>query len=107
MHLFFLAAVLASIAPVQGSAPNVQPQLAAVPGLTAVVFGSGNSIWFSASRDNGHSFSKPSEVARVPALTLGRHRGPRIVVSGGGVLVAWQDAGSIALDIVVNFTLSQ
>jgi hypothetical protein len=88
MYLFLLTALLTSIAPVQAPAPNRQPQLAAAPGLTALVFGSGNSIWFSASHDNGRSFSTASEVARVAALALGRHRGPRVAISGKAIVVS-------------------
>lgn len=88
MHLLFLAALVISIPSVQAPKPNLQPQLASVPGLTAVVFGSANSIWLSTSHDNGHSFSLPTQVDRVPALALGRHRGPRVVISGRTIVVS-------------------
>ena len=88
MHLVFFAALLASISPVEPSLPNRQPQLASAPGLTAVAFGSGSSIWISTSHDNGRSFSKPTEIAHVPALALGRHRGPRVLITGRTVIVS-------------------
>jgi BNR/Asp-box repeat len=56
--------------------------------LTALVFGSGNSIWFSRSLDNGRTFSTPTKVAEVPILALGRHRGPRIVLTGNSIIVS-------------------
>ncbi len=88
MQLMILAALAISIPPVQSQQPNLQPSLASVPGLTALVFGSGNSIWFAASSDNGHHFSQPSEVGRVPKLPLGRHRGPRVVISAKSIVVS-------------------
>jgi hypothetical protein len=56
--------------------------------LTALVFGSGNALWFASSKDNGHSFSVPSEIARVPVLALGRHRGPRVAISQKTIVVS-------------------
>jgi hypothetical protein len=88
MHLILLAALFTSIPQVQASEPNRQPELASAPGCTALVFGSGNSIWISTSRDNGNSFSPPNEVAHVPVLALGRHRGPRVVIYGKTILVS-------------------
>ena len=87
MHLLLVATLLAPILPVDEAQPNRQPAIASVPGLTAIAFGSGNSIWISTSRDNGTSFSQPTEVARVPVLALGRHRGPRVVISGSTLIV--------------------
>ncbi len=82
-----LAGLIVSIAPVQTALPNRQPQLASAQGLTALVFGSGQSIWFSASRDGGEHFSSPAEVTQVPVLALGRHRGPRVGISGQTVVM--------------------
>jgi hypothetical protein len=88
MHIFlFAAALITSIAPVQSSAPNRQPQIAATSALTAVVFGSGPSIWVSTSPNGGTSFRPPVKVAQVPGLALGRHRGPRIVIAGDVLVV--------------------
>ena len=88
MHIFVLAAMAAMIAPVQPETPNRQPQLAAKDGLTALVFGSGHSIWFSRSLDNGKAFSAPREVAQAPVLALGRHRGPRVAIAGNTIVVS-------------------
>lgn len=88
MHLLVAAFLMNSIAPVQPAVPNRQPQLASAAGLTALVFGSGKTIWFAASHDNGHTFSPATEVARVPVLALGRHRGPRVVISGRTIVVS-------------------
>lgn len=88
MHLFLFAALLQSIAPMQPAAPNKQPELASEAGLTALVFANGGSIWFASSQNHGVSFSQPSEVSKVPVLAAGRHRGPRVVISGKAVLVS-------------------
>jgi hypothetical protein len=87
MHIILLTALIASIAPVQSSVANRQPELASAPGMTALVFGSGQSIWFSASHDSGANFSRPIEVTHVPVLALGRHRGPRVNISGNSIVL--------------------
>ena len=88
MHLFLAAALITLISPVQAPEANRQPQLASGAGLTAVVFGSGNSIWFSGSHDDGRTFQPATEIARVPALALGRHRGPRVTIAGKVIVVS-------------------
>ena len=88
MHLLFVAALLISITPAQPQQPNRAPELASAPGLTALVFASGNSIRFSVSHDNGQTFSRETELARVPVLAVGRHRGPRVVISGKTMIVS-------------------
>jgi hypothetical protein len=88
MSLFLLAALLTSIAPVQSPEPNRQPELAASSEVTAVTFGSGHSIWLAVSHDRGVHFLAAREVARVPVLALGRHRGPRVAISGKTIIVS-------------------
>jgi hypothetical protein len=53
-----------------------------------MVFGSGKSVYFTASSDRGLTFAKPVEIASVPLLALGRHRGPRVAYSGKTLLVS-------------------
>ncbi len=101
--LLLAAALTLHLAPVRPPAPNRQPQLAAAPGFAALVFGSGESIWFSRSSDNGATWNAPVKIADVPKLLLGRHRGPRVVISGktalvsavptGGDLLCWRSTG--------------
>jgi hypothetical protein len=87
--LFFATALLAlHLQPVSPSAPNRQPQLASGNGLVALVFGSGDSIWFSGSGDNGRTWARPTKVADLPKLLLGRHRGPRVVMAGNVIVVS-------------------
>jgi hypothetical protein len=87
--LFFAAALLAlHLQPVSPSAPNRQPQLASGNGMVALVFGSADSIWFSGSGDNGRTWAKSTKIADLPKLLLGRHRGPRVVISGNAIIVS-------------------
>ena len=88
MHLILLAALALQIGPVAATAPNRQPQMTAAGGRVFLVFGSGHSIWISRSNDDGRRFSIPSKIAELPFLALGRHRGPRIVVSGKTIVVS-------------------
>jgi hypothetical protein len=86
--MFFLAALFAiHLAPVAPDAPNRQPQLAAGNEMVAMVFGSGNAIWFARSDNNGRTFQPPVMVTEMPKLALGRHRGPRVAISGDAILV--------------------
>lgn len=87
--MWFLAAALAvHLSPVSPVSPNLQPQLAAGDGMVAMVFGSGESIWFTRSNDNGRSFNPPSKVADLPKLMIHRHRGPRVVIAGKTIVVS-------------------
>ena len=87
--MLLLAALVALHLPaVSPTAPNRQPQLAAAGGTVALVFGSGEGIWLARSLDNGRSFGAPSKVAELPTMLLGRHRGPRVVISGGAMVVS-------------------
>lgn len=87
MNLFLLAVLSITLPPVNPGTSNRQPQLAADAKAVDVVFGSGNSIWFAQSSDAGRSFSPPTKVSAVPAMALGRHRGPRIAISGKTLIV--------------------
>src|SRR5437868_540839 len=87
--MLLLTALLAlHLGPVSPKAPNKQPQLAVDNGAVVMVFGSGESIWFARSTDEGRTFSKPSMVGELPKLALGRHRGPRIVATSNALLVS-------------------
>jgi BNR repeat-like domain len=65
-----------------------QPQLAASDKLIAVTFGSGDGIYYTASRDGGQSFPKPTRIAQLPGLMLGRHRGPRIAITRDAIVIS-------------------
>ena len=87
--MWYLAALLAlNLPPVSPTAPNRQPQLAAADGTVALVFGSGESIWLAQSKDDGVTFGAPAKVAELPKMLLGRHRGPRVAITGGTMLIS-------------------
>ncbi len=76
-----------SIASGDANGPK-QPQAAvAADGTVYVVFGSGEEVSFCSCTDNGRSFSKPAVVFRVPNLSLGMRRGPRITVFGDSMII--------------------
>lgn len=84
-----LAAALAIIqfTPATDGIPNREPQLAASAKLVALAYGSGNAIYVATSTDQGRTFSKPVKVAEAGILPLSRHRGPRIAIAGGAIIV--------------------
>src|SRR5687767_679347 len=87
--MLVLAVLLAlRLGPVSHDTPNRQPQMAAANGTVALVFGSGNSIWLTRSQDNGRTFARPAKVATLPKLGLGRHRGPRVAITGDTLVVS-------------------
>jgi hypothetical protein len=75
---------------IQPDAPAVeyrQPQLSAGNGIVAMTYGAGKSIYFTSSRDNGHTFGVPVKVAEDAVLALGRHRGPRVTIVPNAILI--------------------
>ncbi len=64
-----------------------QPQLAANASTVVLAFGAGKAIYFSASHDRGKTFSAPTKVAEASVIPLGRHRGPRIALSGSTIVI--------------------
>ena len=87
--MLMLAALLAiHLHPVSPAAPNRQPQIAVANGTVAMVFGSGEGIWLARSGDNGRTFDAPAKIAVLPKMLLGRHRGPRLVISGNAMVVS-------------------
>jgi BNR repeat-like domain len=88
MATLFLATMLAMTLGPIGPNPAHEPQLAANGSLVAMTFGAGNAIYFSASNDAGQTFSNPVKVAEADVVPLTRHRGPRIVISGGTIVIS-------------------
>ena len=79
--------------PIVISSSNVtapkQPQAAiSAEGIVHVVFGMGEDIVHCRSKDEGKSFSEPRVAFRVPNLSLGMRRGPRITISGETLIVS-------------------
>ena len=56
-------------------------------GTVYVVFGSGEDILLCNSSDGGKSFSKPAVAFRVPNLSLGMRRGPRVTAFGDSLII--------------------
>lgn len=89
--LSFLVAInllAINIAPGGAGIEYRQPQFAADRQMVAVTFGAGASIYFSASRDQGRSFSAPVKVAEAPLLALGMHRGPRVAITPSAIVIS-------------------
>jgi len=63
------------------------PQLASAPGMVVLAFGAANSVYVATSTNEGQSFSKPVRVFETRILPLTRHRGPRIVITRGTIVV--------------------
>ena len=60
------------------------------------IFGSGDSIMYSYSDNNGESFSAPTLIAVVPQLAASHTRGPQLAATSGGlVLTACNEPGNI------------
>lgn len=85
--MFALAAfAILHVMPAAPETPYREPQLATSANLTVLVYG-GNSIYAAASSDQGGTFSKPVKVAESQVVPLTRHRGPRVVISHGAIIV--------------------
>ncbi len=63
------------------------PQLAASENVVALAYGAGKSIYVTVSVNQGKDFGKPVKVAEASILPLTRHRGPRIAISKGTIIV--------------------
>ncbi len=86
MKLLALLAIL-HLQPVAPGEANRQPQMAAANHVVALVFGSGDTIWLARSDDDGVHFGAPGKVAVLPKMLLGRHRGPRVAITKGAMVV--------------------
>lgn len=56
-------------------------------GKIHLVYGIGDSIMYTASSDNGQSFSQPSVVAVLPDMFSFAMRGPQIAVNKSGIII--------------------
>jgi len=80
-------ALAVNIGPISSDAPGKEPQIAVNGPRVGLVFGAGNSIYFSASTDSGKTFSPPTKIAEAQIIPLTRHRGPRIAFSRDAVVI--------------------
>jgi len=86
--MLWLALVLAAQFVPRTAIDFRQPQLAATNDTVAVTFGSGNTVYFASSADGGKTWGEPVAVAEPGALSLGNHRGPRVVMSRGAIVIS-------------------
>jgi hypothetical protein len=94
--LVLMAAAVLQLMPTSTQAPPYRaPQVAASKDVVVVAFGSGKAIYVVASADQGQTFASPVKVAEASVLPLGRHRGPRVVITKD-VIVVTAVAGSVA-----------
>lgn len=76
-----------------GQMPNLAKDYS---GNVHLVYGSGDSILYSYSSNNGKSFSSPSLIAIVPELAASHMRGPQIATTSNGLVVtACNNMGNI------------
>ena len=83
-----LLASVVTFGPMRGDIPAREPQMASSGTTVALAFGAGKAIYVSVSRDGGKSFASPVQVAQSEILPLNRHRGPRVAISHGVIVVA-------------------
>ena len=85
--LFLALLFVLRLTPDTPDTPLKQPQIAANGDTVALTYGAGNTIYFARSNDSGKTFSKAVKVAEPSFLYLGRHRGPRVVMTGDALLI--------------------
>src|SRR5437870_4550170 len=88
MSILFAAMLAVNVGPIASDAPAREPQMAANGSEVMLTFGAGNAIYFSRSVDSGKIFSTPVKVAEAEVVPLSRHRGPRIALSGGTIVIS-------------------
>ena len=84
-----LALLLAlKIAPPATDVVYRQPQIASTGDMVGLTFGSGNEIFYTYSKNDGQTFARPARIDTGGKLSLGRHRGPRLVYQGGNAVIS-------------------
>jgi len=97
--LYPLLILAAGLAPI-GDAPAFrQPRLAVSGKLTGMTFGAGQAIYYAGSTDGGRTFGAPVKVASTGALALGRHRGPRLAITGKAMVISAISGAGRAVDL--------
>lgn len=69
------------------SAPKQPQACVSSDGVVHLVYGVGDKVSYTSSKDRGHSFAPPLEAFQVPNMSLGMRRGPRIVATGKSLVV--------------------
>jgi hypothetical protein len=83
-----LALIGASTVTAETVLPCRQPQMAASGDQVYVTCGTPTSILVARSEDGGRTFGVATTAATVPRLSLGNHRGPRIVALGDTLVLS-------------------
>ncbi|MEZ5351083.1 MAG: sialidase family protein [Bryobacteraceae bacterium] len=87
--VFPLALLLAiQIAPPSPAVRLMQPQIASAGDRIGIAMGAGNDLYYTWSTDDGEKFAKPVKIPTGGKLSLGRHRGPRVVFQAGHVVIS-------------------
>ena len=87
MTPLLLIALAASLGPMGPDAPAHEPQMVTRGSVVMMTFGAGKQMYFSASSNGGETFSDPVKVAEGSVLPLTRHRGPRIALAAGAIVI--------------------
>ena len=83
-----LSAATVAIPTPAGEPAYKQPQLAVGGNTVALAWGSGNRVLFATSTDGGATFGAPVVVAESGVISLGMHRGPRVVIAKDSIIVS-------------------
>lgn len=77
-----------TVAEGQGSSVPKQPQASVGDdGVVHLVYGIGDKVHYSNSKDKGKTFESDQPAFQVPNMSLGMRRGPRIALSGKAIVV--------------------
>jgi hypothetical protein len=69
-----------------------QPQLTtSSDGVVRLIYGDGEKIFYSLSKDNGETFQQPAEVGEIKGMHLGMTRGPQLATSKDYSMVTAMD----------------
>ncbi len=72
----------------QGASTPKQPQACVgSDGVVHLVYGVGDKVHYSFSKDAGQSFAPPTVAFQVPNMSLGMRRGPRVAATGKSIVV--------------------
>lgn len=82
LSILCLGIFSSTVSPVLEIGPGEQPQMSVdAKGIIRLVYGQGDKIFYSFSKDYGTSFSKPAVIAEVDEMHLGMTRGPQLASS--------------------------
>jgi hypothetical protein len=87
--MFLLVFLAIQLVPSGPAEQYTQPQIAAHGDVVGVTFGSAGTVYYSGSSDHGKTFSTPVKVVEsATKISLGMHRGPRIAITPGAIVIS-------------------